>query len=97
MGKAFGKQIKTIENQGQKQIKAIQNQGQIKTIKRYDYSDKDSPLILKEDEIFNKLVDERLDEIIILDEKVNTVDLIHKYKANSADANLINLMMLLVL
>ena len=97
MGKAFGKQIKTIENQGQKQIKAIQNQGQIKTIKRYDYSDKDSPLILKQDEIFNKLVDERLDEIIILDEKVNTVDLIHKYKANSLDANLINLMMLLVL
>ena len=97
MGKAFGKQIKTIENQGQKQIKAIQNQGQIKTIKRYDYSDKDSPLILKQDEIFNKLVDERLDEIIILDEKVNTVDLIHKYKANSADSNLINLMMLLVL
>ena len=54
-------------------------------------------MILKQDEIFNKLVDERLDEIIILDEKVNTVDLIYKYKANSADANLINLMMLLVL
>ena len=33
LGKAFKKQIKTIEDQGEKQIKAIQNQGQVKTIK----------------------------------------------------------------
>ena len=32
LGKAFGKQIKTIEDQGEKQIKAIQNQGQVKKI-----------------------------------------------------------------
>ena len=32
LGKAFEKQIKTIEDRRQKQIKAIQNQGQIKTI-----------------------------------------------------------------
>ena len=31
-GKAFEKQIKTIEYQAEKQIKAIQNQGQVKTI-----------------------------------------------------------------
>ena len=31
-GKAFKKQIKTIEDQGEKQIKAIQNQGQVKII-----------------------------------------------------------------
>ena len=34
LGKAFEKQIKTIENQGEKQIKAIQSQGQAKTIKK---------------------------------------------------------------
>ena len=33
LGKAFEKQIKTIEEQGEKQIKPIQNQGQVKTIK----------------------------------------------------------------
>ena len=33
LGKAFEKQIKTTECQGEKQIKAIQGQGQIKTIK----------------------------------------------------------------
>ena len=31
LGKAFEKQIKTIEDQGEKQIKAIQDQGQVKT------------------------------------------------------------------
>ena len=34
LGKAFKKQIKTIEDQGEKQIKAIQDQGQVKTIKK---------------------------------------------------------------
>ena len=29
LGKAFEKQIKTIEDQGQEQIKAIQDQGQL--------------------------------------------------------------------
>ena len=78
--KAFEKQIKTIEDQGEKQIKAIQNQGQVKTIKKYIYDDEDSPLISKLKEIFNKLVDERLDEITKLDEKVNLDDLTYRYK-----------------
>ena len=41
LGKAFEKQIKTIEDQRERQIKAIQNQGEINAIKRYAYSDKD--------------------------------------------------------
>ena len=32
LGKAFEKQIKTIEDRRQKQIKAIQNQGKVKAI-----------------------------------------------------------------
>ena len=70
LGKAFEKQIKIIEEQGKRQIKAIQNQGEIKTIKKYAYSDKDSPLISKQKERFNKLVDERLEEISNLDKKL---------------------------
>ena len=45
MGKAFEKQIKTIEDQGERQMKAMQNQGEIRTIKKYAYSDKDIDLI----------------------------------------------------
>ena len=36
LGKAFEKQIKTIEDQAEKQIKAIQDQRQVKAIKKYD-------------------------------------------------------------
>ena len=41
LGKAFEKQIKTNEDQGEKQIKAIQDQVQVKTIKKYDYDAED--------------------------------------------------------
>ena len=84
--KAFEKQIKPIEEQGERQIKAIQNQGEIKTIQNYAYSDKGSPLISKQKEMFNKLVDKRLEEITNLDEKVNPDDLICRYKSFTADA-----------
>ena len=66
MGKAIGKQIKTIEDQGKKQRKEIQNQGKVKAIKKYIYNDKDRPLISKQKEIFSKLADERLEEITAL-------------------------------
>ena len=62
LGKAFEKQIKTIEDQKQKHIKVIQAQGQVKTIKKYTYDDEDTSLISKQKEIFNELVDERLDK-----------------------------------
>ena len=86
MGKAFEKQIKTIEDQAEKQIKAIQDQGQVKTIKKYSYDDDDTPFISKQKEIFNGLVDERLKKITDLDQRVNSNDLIYQYKGNTADA-----------
>ena len=47
----------------------------MKTIKKYAYSDKDNPLISKQKEIFNKLVNERLEEITKLNKNVNSNDL----------------------
>ena len=88
LGKAFEKQIdKTIEDQGEKQIEAIQNRGQVKTIKKYTYDDEYSPLISKQKEIFNKLVDERLDKITKFGKKVNLDDLIYIYKGKTPDEN----------
>ena len=87
MGKAFEKQIKTIEDQGEKQIKAIQDQGQLKTIKKYAYDAEDTPFISKQKEIFNELEDERLEKITDLIEKVNSSDLIYRYKGNTPDWN----------
>ena len=85
MGKAFEKQIKTIEDQGEKEIKAIQDQGQLKTIKKYDYDVEDTSFISKQKEIFNKFVDERREKITDLDKKVNSDDLIYRHKGNTAD------------
>ena len=79
MGKAFEKQIKTIESQGERQIKPIQKQEKITTIKKYTYDNEDTPLI------FNELIDKRLDEITELDKKVNSDDLIYRYKGNTAN------------
>ena len=85
LGKAFEKQIKTIEDQGEKQIKAIQDQGQVKTIKKYAYDAEDTPFISKQKEIFNELVGERLEKQIDLDKKVNSDDLIYRFKGNTTD------------
>ena len=93
LGKAFEKQIKTIEDQREKRIKAIQNQRQPKTIKKYDDDDndddddddEDSPLISKQKEIFNELADKKHNEKTKLDQKVNRDDLIHRYKGRTPD------------
>ena len=69
MGKAFEKQIKTTEDQGQKQIKAIQDKWQVKTIEKYACDVDDTRFISKQKEIFNELVDERLEKITDLDKK----------------------------
>ena len=76
LGKPFEKQIKTIEDLGEKHKKAIQDQWRVKTIKKYDYDDKDSSLISKQKEIFNKIADGRLKDITALKKKVNRNDLV---------------------
>ena len=43
-------------------------------------------MISKQKEIFNELVDERLEEITDLDKRVDSADLIYRYKGKSADA-----------
>ena len=50
------------------------------------YNNKDSLLISKHKEIFNKLANERLEDITKFDEKVNPDDLIYKHKGSTADA-----------
>ena len=45
-------------------------------------------MILKQEEIFNELADERIKEITELNEKVNFDDLIYRYKGKSTVVNL---------
>ena len=92
-GKAFEKEIKTIEDQWEKQIKAIQNQVQVETIKKYYYDDEDSRLISESKEIFNELAKERLNETTKLEENVNRDDLVYRYKGRTPDEKLVNIIM----
>ena len=48
LGKAFEKQIKTIEEQWKEQIKPIKEQRMPETIERYTYDTEDSPFISKQ-------------------------------------------------
>ena len=65
LGRAFDKQIKTIEDQGKKQVDALntlKSDNKI-AIKKYTYHPNDTIFISKQKEIFNKLVSERLEKI----------------------------------
>ena len=67
LGKAFEKQTKTIEDQGEKQIKAIQDNK--KQPVNFDYEDK--LLLSKEREIFKDIYSKRLDKIEELNNKID--------------------------
>ena len=68
LGKAFEKQTKTIEDQGEKQIKAIQdNKKQL--VNNDDYKDK--LLLSKEREVFKDIYNKRLDKIEELNNKID--------------------------
>ena len=87
LGKAFEKQTKTIKDQGEKQIEAIQDKRSVESIKKFTYSINDSPIVLKEKEIYNKLTDESFKNINNIDKNVDTdIDqLVFKYKGNTPD------------
>ena len=70
LGKAFEKQIKTIEDQGKKQVKAIQDNKQLVNIyKDDDYKDK--LLLSREKEIFKDIYNKKLDKTEELNNKID--------------------------
>ena len=83
--KAFEKQIKAIKEQGEKQIKAIQDKRPFKSIEKFTNDINDSPIVLKEKEIYNKLTEESLEKINNLDKSVDINKLVFKFKGNTSD------------
>ena len=59
----------------------------LKKIEKYTYDDEDSLLTSQQKEIFNKLVDEKLDKITKLGKKVNHDSLIYRCKRKTPDKN----------
>ena len=75
LGKAFEKQIKTIEDQGQKQVEALENfkpKEQTKTIEDKSSSKNNQSLIWK---IFNNLIKKRQSIMNALYESVDKIKL----------------------
>ena len=74
-GKAFDKQIKTAKDQGKKQVdplNTLKSDNKI-TVEKYKYDPKDTLFISKQKEIFNKLVDERLEKITDLEKELTVM------------------------
>ena len=73
LGKAFEKQIKTIEDQGKKQGKAIQDNKQLVNINKDHYKDK--LLLSKEREIFKGIYNKRLHKIEEMNNEIDYDDI----------------------
>ena len=83
LGKAFEKQTKAIKDQVEKQIRAIPDKRPIESIKKFTYDINDSPIVLKEKEIYNKLTEKSFEKINNLEKKVDIDQLVFKYKGKT--------------
>ena len=73
LGKAFLKQIKTIENQGEKQVEALKDlklKKQTKAIENESISK----------DIYNKILEKRTDEILKMSKEISFNNLIYNFK-----------------
>ena len=71
MEKAFEKQIETIEDQGKKQVEALKT-------KAINGKSNNNPPISKE--IYDKMSDERMDEILEMSKQIRYYDLVYEFK-----------------
>ena len=83
MGKAFEKQIKTIEDQGKKQVSALENL-KTKAI-TYKSVDDDNTHISKE--IYDEILEKRMDEILEMSRKINYSNLVYDFKDATPSLN----------
>ena len=82
LGKAFEKQIKAIEDQGQKQVEALKElkpKEQTKGI-----ADKSDDDLLMEKETYNRLLNKRMSEIQEISEKIDYNNLVYYFKSKGS-------------
>ena len=86
LGKAFEKQIKTIEDQGEKQIKALKGHG--KQLVKYG-DEKESSTNSKQKGISEEIGSNRMEEIQDLSKQTDFDHLIVRYKGKTSPKNFI--------
>ena len=77
LGKTFEKQIKTIENQGEKQVEAL------KSLELEGIDSKSNSKLSITKEICNKILEERMDETLKMSREINSNNLIYHFKGPS--------------
>ena len=88
LGKAFEKQIKTIEDRGEKQIDALKDLKPKEQTKAITYkSDDDNDKTSTSKEIYNEILEERMDEILKMSKKISHSDLVYDFKGPTASIN----------
>ena len=94
MGKAFKKQIKTIEDQEERQIDALKDLKPKKQTKAITYKsddgdddddDDDKTSISKE--IYNEILGQRIDEILQMSKGISHSGLVHDFKGPTPSIN----------
>ena len=76
LGKALEKQIKTIEDQGKKQVDALKSW---KT-KAITYKSDDDDNTPNSKEIYDEILEKRMDEILEMSRKINYSNLVYDFK-----------------
>ena len=79
LGKAFEKQIKTIEDQGEKQIKALEEHGK----QLVKHNNEKVFNASKQKEIFEETANKRMEEIQHLSKQIDFNNLTYRYKGNN--------------
>ena len=82
LGKAFEKQIKTIEDQGKKQVDALK----VLDPKAIESGSNNKSTITKE--IYDKILEERMDEILEMSNKIDYGQLIYNFKGPTRPINI---------
>ena len=86
LGKTFEKQIKTIEDQGQKQVDALENFKSKEKTKAIIYkSDDDNTPISKK--IYDEILEERMNEILKMSREINYSNLVYDFKGPTPSIN----------
>ena len=88
LGKAFEKQIKTIKDQGKKQINALEKlkpKEQTKAI-TYNSDDYDDNTPISK-EIYDEILEERMDEVLKMSREINYSNLVYDFKDPTPSIN----------
>ena len=86
LGKAFEKQIKTIEDQGEKQIKTLEEHGK-QSFKSSKFDEEGILSPSNQNGIFQNLVSEKIGKIEKLHSNIDLKNLIYYYKGVTKDVN----------